>query len=248
MIRSIRNAFLALCGAVLLPGITLASGAGPALEHAGVNIKDIAAAQRGARLFVNYCMSCHSAEYMRYNRLVEDLDLSESMVMENLMFADAKIGDVMSIAMQPDDAAGWFGKLPPDLSLVGRSRGSDWLYGYLRGFYRDEHGAWNNTVLPNAAMPHVLWRLQGIQEPIYAHHMSHGVEVRTIEKLEIASPGELSVEEYDAAVRDLVTFLEYLGEPAKMKRKNIGVWVMLYLTVFALITWLLKAEYWRDVH
>jgi ubiquinol-cytochrome c reductase cytochrome c1 subunit len=250
MNSSLRNriSFLTLCTALLLPAAGLPAGGAGALEPAGVNIKDIAASQRGARLFMNYCMSCHSANYMRYNRLVEDLGLSEQLVLDNLVFADKKIGDTMSIAMQPDDGARWFGKTPPDLSLVGRSRGSDWLYAYLRGFYRDEHGAWNNTALPNAAMPHVMWPLQGIQEPVYQHHMDHGVEVRTIEKLKLAEPGSLSAEEYDSAVRDLVTFLEYLGEPAKMKRKNIGVWVMLYLVVFALLAWLLKAEYWRDVH
>jgi ubiquinol-cytochrome c reductase cytochrome c1 subunit len=186
---------------------------------------------------------------MRYNRLVEDLGLSEEMVLENLVFGDAKIGDTMSIAMQPTQSASWFGKTPPDLSLVGRSRGSDWLYGYLRGFYRDEAGRWNNTLLPNAAMPHVLWELQGIQQPVYETRVDeHGTQVRHIKGLELAEPGQLSEEEYDAAMRDLVTFLEYLGEPAKLKRKNIGVWVMLYLAVFAIVAWLLKAEYWRDVH
>lgn len=250
MNRSVRSLWLAVVASVVVlsPALTQAVGGGEELEQSGVNIRDIAAAQRGARLFVNYCMSCHSANYMRYNRLVEDLGLSEQMVLDNLVFNDAKIGEIMSIAMQPADATLWFGKAPPDLSLIGRSRGSDWLYAYLRSFYRDEQGAWNNTILPNASMPHVLWRLQGIQEPVYAWHMDNGVQVRTIERLKLATPGTLSTEDYDATVRDLVTFLEYLGEPAKMKRKNIGVWVMLYLVVFALFAWLLKAEFWRDVH
>lgn len=240
--------FLAVT-AFFLPGMAAAAGGGAELESAGVNVRDIAAAQRGARLFTNYCLSCHAAEYMRYNRLVEDLRLSEETVLENLVFADAKIGDTMSIAMNPEEAARWFGKTPPDLSLVGRSRGADWLYAYLRGFYRDAAGNWNNTVLPNASMPHVLWQLQGIQEPVFETRIDeHGTEIRHIKELELAEPGQLNEEEYDALARDLVTFLEYLSEPAQMKRKNIGVWVMLYLAVFAFIAWLLKAEYWRDVH
>ncbi|MFT5138674.1 MAG: ubiquinol-cytochrome c reductase cytochrome c1 subunit [Lysobacterales bacterium] len=190
------------------------------IEPSGVNINDTAALQRGAGLFVNYCLSCHSASYMRYSRLAQDLDLSEEVVMENLVFSDAKIGDTMEIAMQAEDAERWFSNAPPDLSLVGRSRGPDWLYAYLRSFYEDESGKWNNHVLPNVAMPHVLWQVQE----------------------------NLSPEEYDNTVRDLVTFLDYLGEPAKLKRKNIGVWVILFLAVFAFLTYLLKAEYWRDVH
>jgi len=218
------------------------------IEHAGVNIEDVAALQRGAKLFVNYCLSCHGADYMRYNRLSEDLDLSEEVVMDNLVFADAKIGDTMKIAMRDDDAQRWFGKAPPDLSLAGRSRGADWLYAYMRGFYQDDSGGWNNTVLPNAAMPHVLWRLQGIQTPVYHTVTQGGMELRKIDHLELTTPGLLSPEEYDDTVRDLVTYLDYLGEPAKLKRKNIGIWVMLFLAVFAFLAYLLKAEYWRDIH
>jgi ubiquinol-cytochrome c reductase cytochrome c1 subunit len=190
------------------------------VEASGANIKDMAALQRGAGVFVNYCLSCHTASYMRYSRLAQDLELSEDVVMENLVFSDAKIGETMEIAMNPEDAERWFGKTPPDLSLVGRSSGPDWLYAYMRSFYQDDSGDWNNHVLPNVSMPHVLWRAQET----------------------------LSAEEYDNTVRDLVTFLDYLGEPAKLKRKNIGVWVMLFLAVFAFLTYLLKAEYWRDVH
>ena len=189
-------------------------------EPSGVNINDMAALQRGAGVFVNHCLSCHSASFMRYTRLAQDLELSEEVVMENLVFSDAKIGETMEISMQAEDAERWFGKAPPDLSLVGRSRGPDWLYAYMRSFYEDENGEWNNHVLPNVAMPHVLWRVQET----------------------------LSPEEYDNTVRDLVTFLDYLGEPAKLQRKNIGVWVILFLAVFAFLTYLLKAEYWRDVH
>jgi ubiquinol-cytochrome c reductase cytochrome c1 subunit len=215
-----------------------------ALMHASVNLRDTAASQRGAKLFVNYCLSCHAANYMRYNRLAEDLNLGEELVMENLVFADAKIGDTMEVAMRPDDAVSWLGKEPPNLSLIARSRGADWLYTYFLTFYRDESGGWNNLVLPNASMPHVFWQLQGIQEPVYADHDGH----RVIESLELAQPGLQTPAEYEDTVRDLVTFLEYLGEPAEVKRKNVGIWVMLFLALFALVAYALKAEYWRDVH
>lgn len=215
-----------------------------ALLHADVNLRDTAASQRGAKLFVNYCLSCHAASYMRYNRLAEDLDLGEELVMENLVFADAKIGDTMEVAMRPDDAVNWLGKEPPNLSLIARSRGADWLYTYFLTFYRDESGAWNNLTFPNASMPHVLWQLQGIQEPVYADQDGH----RVIESLELAKPGLQTPAEYEETVRDLVTFLEYLGEPAEVKRKNVGIWVMLFLALFALLAYALKAEYWRDVH
>ncbi len=215
-----------------------------ALEHANVNIRDTAAIQRGAKLFVNYCLSCHSASYMRYNRLAEDLGLDEELVMENLVFADVKIGETMDIAMRPADAEAWLGAAPPDLSLISRSRGADWLYTYLLTFYQDASGGWNNQLLPNASMPHVLWQMQGIQKPVYATH--DGVE--SIDHLVLAEPGLQSPEEYKDSMRDLATFAEYLGEPAKIKRKNVGVWVLMFMALFALLSYLLKAEYWRDVH
>jgi ubiquinol-cytochrome c reductase cytochrome c1 subunit len=224
--------------------IAQAAAGGAHLEHSEVNVRDLAAVQSGAKWFVNYCMSCHSAQYMRYNRLSEDLNLSEEQVMKNLVFSDAKIGETMDIAMRPDDAARWMGKTPPDLSLVARSRGNDWLFTYLKSFYQDENGSWNNLVLPNAAMPHVLWQLQGIQKPVYATH--NGIEV--VDHLILASEGLQTPEEYETTVRELVTFLDYLSEPAKLQRKSIGIWVMLFLTVFALLAYALKAEYWRDVH
>jgi len=221
-----------------------AAGGSAHIEHSEVNVRDLAAVQSGAKWFVNYCMSCHSAKYMRYNRLSEDLGLSEEMVMNNLVFSDAKFGETMDIAMRPDDAAKWLGKAPPDLSLVARSRGNDWLFSYLKGFYQDESGGWNNLLLPNASMPHVMWQLQGIQKPVYA--TQDGLQV--VDHLELDSAGLQTPEEYETTVRELVTFLDYLSEPAKLKRKSIGLWVMLFLTVFALLAFALKAEYWRDVH
>ncbi len=241
---------LALLFAAILSSSPIAHAAGGegALKASEANVKDIASVQRGAQLFVNYCLGCHSAEYMRYNRLAEDLDLSEEMVMNNLVFSDQKIGEPMTIAMQADDAERWFGKAPPDLSLVGRSRGADWVFNYMLSFYRDENGAWNNTILQNAAMPHVLWQLQGIQEPIYETHEEGGVETHTVTGFELVEPGLMSEEEYEGAMRDLAAYLSYLGEPAQLVRKNVGVWVVLFLAFFALLAYLLKVEYWRDVH
>jgi ubiquinol-cytochrome c reductase cytochrome c1 subunit len=235
---------IAMAAVLAWPGMAGAAGGAAELEPSGINVNDMASLQRGAKMFVNYCLSCHSADYMRYKRLSEDLQLSEEMVMDNLVFADAKIGDRMTIAMDPEDSARWFGKTPPNLTLIARARGADWLYAFLRTFYQDESGRWNNLMLPNAAMPHVLWQLQGIQRP--AAGEGHGGEEPAA--LELAVPGRLAPAEYDATIRDLVAYLDYMSEPAKLKRKNIGVWVMLFLAVFALLAYLLKAEYWRDVH
>ncbi len=229
---------------MLTSGTVMAAGGGAHLESSEVNVRDLAAVQSGAKWFVNYCMSCHSAQYMRYNRLSADLNLSEEQVMNNLVFSDAKFGETMDIAMRPDDAVKWFGKVPPDLSVIARSRGNDWLFSYLKTFYQDESGGWNNLMLPNASMPHVLWELQGIQKPVY---VTHG-DTEVIDHLVLASEGLQTPEEYDTTVRELVTFLDYLGEPAKLKRKSTGVWVMLFLAVFAFLAYLLKAEYWRDIH
>ncbi len=222
-----------------------AAGAeGGFLQHSGVNTRDIAAVQRGAKWFVNYCLSCHSAEYMRYNRLAEDLQLTEDQVMNSFVFSDAKIGDTMQIALRPGDAEAWMGKTPPDLSLIARSRGADWLYSYLLTFYQDETGGWNNLMLPNASMPHVLWQLQGIQKPVYEEHGDAAV----VDHLVLDTPGLQTPEEFEETARDIATFLDYLSEPAELHRKRIGIWVMLFLVAFALASYALKAEYWRDVH
>lgn len=221
------------------------AAAGGNLMHADTNVRDTASVQRGARLFVNYCLSCHDASYMRYNRLVQDLGLEEDDVMENLVFSNAKIGDRMEIAMRPQDAEAWLGKTPPNLSLVARSRGTDWLYTYMMTFYEDETGGWNNLALPNASMPHVMWQLQGIQKPMYAKDdAGHDV----IDHLVVYEPGLQSPEAYEATVNDLVTFLEYLAEPAKLKRTDIGIWVLLFLGLFTGVAYLMKSEFWRDVH
>lgn len=241
----------AALAAVLLLGASSAGAAGRAgnFPPAEVNVNDLASLQRGAKLFVNYCQGCHSAEFMRYQRLADDLQLSEEMVMNNLVFADKKIGDTMSIAMSQDAGTQWFGKAPPDLSVTGRSRGPDWIHAYLLSYYRDENGAWNNTVLANSAMPNPLWRLQGIQEPVVETTTNaDGVEIRTVTGLELVEAGAMSPEEFEEAMRDLTAFLTYMAEPAQLKRKDIGIWVMLFLAFFAFVAYLLKKEYWRDVH
>ena len=236
---------------LLLPlsSFTVSAAGGAGVEHSGANIADTPSLQRGAKWYVNYCMGCHSLDYMRYNRLAEDLDLSEDMVQMNLNFSNAKFADTMTIAMDPEQAKAWFGKIPPDLSLVGRSRGADWLYSYLLGFYQDETGAWNNTLLPNVSMPHVLWTLQGIQTPVYRQETNaDGFTHEVIDHFELTTPGSQSSHEFEETARDIAAFLEYVGEPAKLKRKGIGVWVILFLVLFTFVAYLLKAEYWRDVH
>ncbi|GIX35402.1 MAG: cytochrome c [Lysobacteraceae bacterium] len=237
---------LAILLLALVPGLALAAGGAPLLES-GASIGNPASLQRGAAMFMSYCSGCHSLGYQRLSRAAADLGIPEDVAMDKLNFTGAKFGDHIKASMRPADGEKWFGKAPPDLSLIARSKpgGPDWLYTFLKSFYADESrpSGWNNTVLPGASMPHVLWELQGIQRPVYAAgHEGH------IERLELATPGKLSPQEYDAAIRDLVNFLTYVGEPAAMQRTSLGVWVILYLAAFTFLAWLLKKEYWRDVH
>lgn len=247
MIDALRSSVLFLAGMVLAASVQAAGG--ETHEAANTQVTNKAMLQRGAAMYMNYCAGCHSAKYMRYSRLAQDLDLSEDQVMANLAFSDAKFGDTIGTALKPEDGAAFFDKAPPDLSLVARSRGVDWLYGYLKSFYVDPstESGWNNTVFPNAAMPHVLWELQGIQEPRFAEAHEEGAAPH-VEALELVKPGLLAPADYDAAIRDLVTFLQYVGEPAALKRQSLGLWVLLYLALFTFIVWLLKKEYWKDVH
>jgi ubiquinol-cytochrome c reductase cytochrome c1 subunit len=201
--------------------------------------------QRGAQTFANYCLNCHSAAYQRWNRLT-DLGLTEQQIKDNLMFGTDKIGNTMTVAIDRKDAAEWFGAAPPDLTLVARVRGADWLYTYLRGFYRDDSKptGWNNVAFANVGMPHVLWQLQGTQvaEP-------QGKETHGAVKLKLERPGSQSAADYDRTVRDLVNFLVYLGEPARETRMRLGIIVVLFLTVVMLpLAYLLKKEFWKDVH
>ncbi len=220
----------------LLPSITFAAGSEINVT-APIDPTDQASLQRGARTFINNCLNCHSANYMRYNRLV-DIGLSEQQIKDNLLFAGTKIGDTMKVAMQPEEAKKWFGVAPPDLSVETRARGVDWLYAYMRGFYRDETtpSGWNNTVYDKVAMPHVLYEMQGIQE---LNHETH--------QLELVKPGKLSPEEYNNYVADLTNYMAFMGEPAKQQRKAIGLWVLLFLGVMLVLAKKLKSAYWKDV-
>jgi ubiquinol-cytochrome c reductase cytochrome c1 subunit len=239
---------------ITLVAATIAFVAGSAraeegkLAPAGTRVDNIAAVQRGARLYFNYCSGCHSVKYMRYSRIAEDLKLSETEVLSSFAFSGGKIGDLVTTNMPAGNAETWFGKTPPDLSLEARAKGADWIYTYLKSFYLDPSRptGWNNLVFPNVSMPNVLWELQGTQRTVLAP--AKAGEEAHVEKLEQASPGKLSPAAFDDAARDLTAFLEYAGEPAKLKREAMGVWVVLYLGLFTFLAWLLKHEYWKDVH
>ncbi len=227
------------------PVMAFAAGANVHLDKAPVNLADQESLQRGARLFVNHCLNCHSASAMRYSRL-QDLGLTEDQIKANLLFAAEKPGETMKVGMTKADAKAWFGATPPDLSVIARSRGSDWLYTYLRGFYRDESRAtgWNNTVFDKVGMPHVLWELQGEMAPVYKKDGEHEV----IERLELVKPGSVTLAEYDAMMGDLVNYLTWMGEPAQVQRKQLGVIVLVFLAFFFVVAYYLKKEYWKDVH
>ncbi len=234
---------------LVIPGLVWASEHAH-LDQVNIDLTDKPSLQRGARLFVNYCLSCHSARYMRYNRMGRDLGLTDKQVIDNLMFAAEKVGEQMKVAMPADDAAKWFGAAPPDLTLEARLRGPDWIYTYLRTFYLDPSRPFgvNNLVFPSVGMPHVLWQLQGWQKPVYKTIEHAGHKEKVIEKLELVSPGQLSPAKYDAAVRDLVNFMTYMAEPIKLKRTALGVRVLIFLAVFTVLSYLMKKEYWKDVH
>lgn len=242
MIRSL------LAFAIAFFAMTSVSAEEGALMSAQTNLSSQASLQRGARLYFNYCSGCHSIKYMSYSRLAEDLSLSEDEVLKNFAFTGARIGDQVISNMPADGSAVWFGKTPPDLSLEARSKGPDWIYSYLKSFYLDPSRpvGWNNAVFANASMPNVLWELQGLQKAHYAP--AKPGEEPAIEKLEISAKGKQSDEEFDRTARDITTFLQYVGEPAALKRESMGVWVILYLAFFTFLAWLLKHEYWKDVH
>jgi ubiquinol-cytochrome c reductase cytochrome c1 subunit len=232
-----------LCAILFAPLLAFAAGAELHLDRAPDRSGDPAALQNGAKIFVNYCLNCHSASYMRYNRL-KDIGISEAQVKENLLFTAEKVGEPMKVAMQRAEAKQWFGAAPPDLTIIARARasefgsGPDWLYTYLRSFYRDESRptGWNNVVFANVGMPHALWALQGDQV-LGADH-----------KLTLANPGTLKPEEYDALVGDLVGYLKYMGEPVAEFRKQLGMIVLGFLAIFFVFAYALKREYWKDVH
>jgi ubiquinol-cytochrome c reductase cytochrome c1 subunit len=216
------------------------------LDDANNNVADLKALQRGAKYFVNYCLGCHSAKYVRYNRLAQDLQLSEQQLTDNLMFTGERPFDFMANTMLPADAARWFTIAPPDLSLIARSRGTDYIYTYLRSFYLapDRPTGVDNIVMPGTNMPHVLWQLQGTQRAVF-HTDERNAQV--FEKFEAVTPGELDADAYDEAVRDIVNFLDYIGEPIKRQRQQLGIRVIGFLLVFLLIAFMLKKEIWKDV-
>jgi ubiquinol-cytochrome c reductase cytochrome c1 subunit len=247
-------------GSLLCSVAVSAAESGPPLDQfPKERVTDVAALQNGAKLFVNYCLNCHSASAMRYNRLTDPaVGLTDDQIKANLLFSAEKTGEMMHVAMQAKQAKEWFGAAPPDLSLVARSRsssggtGADYLYTYLRTFYRDDTKAtgWNNLVFPSVAMPHALWELQGQQRAVFVDRPDpHNPKatVRAFDRLEPISAGTLSKTEYDAAVADLVAFMQWMAEPAQNQRVRIGVWVLLFLGLFTVIAWRLNAAYWKDV-
>ena len=227
--------------ALLLPLMAIANE-GVKLDHAPIDSNNQASLQRGAKVFVNYCLNCHSAAYMRYNRL-QDIGLTDAQIKSNLMFAGEKVGDTMTVAIQKSDAKAWFGATPPDLSVEARARGADWLYSYLRGFYRDDTRptGWNNVVYDKVAMPHVLWSLQGEQVlKIDEKTESH--------QLVLAKQGSMTPAEYDETIADLVNYLVFMAEPFKERDKNLGLLVLAFLGLLFVLTYYLKKEFWKDIH
>ncbi len=258
IIKVMRIPSVVLAGVVLLAPLSAnAAGGGFALKAAGNDVADVASLQRGARNFVNYCMGCHSVKYIRYSKLQEALELTESQVQENLMFATSKVDEMMVSAMPADDSGRWFGQAPPDLTLTARSRGSDWIYTFLKSFYLDDQamtGA-NNLVLPNASMPNVLWELQGLKSASFetttdkntGNPVEHFGDPAHFEKMSQETEGTLTPEEFDQFVRDIVNFLDWAGTPEQLERRTLGVWVIIFLFVFLIFAYLLKVEIWKDV-
>ena len=255
----IRTLARALAASLVLLGVAQASSEGPAWDKfPAKRVTDLAAVQHGAKLFANYCLNCHQAAFMRYNRL-RDIGLTEQQIKDNLIFTGAKVGDVMKTSLDPKEAKAWFGGVPPDLTLIARSRsdgakgtGADYIYTYLRSYYRDDSKAtgWNNTVFPNVGMPHVLWELQGQQRAVFAEEAdAHdpAKKVHVFKGFEPITAGQLSQADYNDAVADLVAYLQWMGEPVQNERVRLGVWVLVFLAFFTVIAWRLNAAYWKDV-
>jgi ubiquinol-cytochrome c reductase cytochrome c1 subunit len=231
-----------------------AAGTGPALDKAPDRLHDLPALQNGAKLFVNYCLNCHSAAYMRYNRL-RDIGLTDTVIKENMLFATDKVGETMKAAIDPKQAKDWFGANPPDLTLITRSRsgpggsGADYLYSYLRGYYVDpsKESGWNNRYFPSVGMPHVLWELQGKREAIFETVKHGSEEVHEFKGYRQLTPGTMTPVEYDSAVADLVGYMEWMGDPTQQARKRLGLYVLLFLAIMSYFTWRLNKAYWKDV-
>lgn len=251
---------LAVLLIALLPALSFAAEHAADLESVDIDVSDKAALQDGARTFVNYCMGCHSARFQRYERVADDLGIPHDLMLEKLAPAGAKIGDHMTIGMQPADAKTWFGAAPPDLTLVARVRGTDWLYGYLRSFYEDPTRPWgvNNTVFPNVAMPNVLEGLQGRQRLGCREVQRRGVEAEHADTalthegcdqlVAVPNTGTLTEAQFNEKIKNLVTFLAYSANPDKLQHQRIGTYVLLYLAVLLILAYLLKREFWKDIH
>jgi ubiquinol-cytochrome c reductase cytochrome c1 subunit len=249
-------------GLISLWQVNASTGCEDSMGKVKNNLCDKASLQRGAQTYVNYCLGCHSLQFVRYKDMAKDIGIVdkkgkvlEKLVNENFNFGSENVNDPMLSALPKKEAAGWFGVAPPDLSLVTRTRGKDWVYSYLKSFYLDPSKPWgvNNTVFPDVAMPHILLGLQGTQVPVYKtvtliDDKGNPYDKQVIDHLELKVPGSLNNEEYDKKITDLVNFLEYVGEPHKLERERLGVWVLLFLVVFTLFAYLLKREYWKDVH
>ncbi len=234
----------------LFPMLANASG-GAHLDKVDIDLNNKESLQSGAKIFINYCLSCHSAGYMRYNRMAVDLNMSTELVEKNLMFATDKIGDTMDAAMSKSDAKNWFGTTPPDLSVIARSRSPEWLYTYFRTFYVDDSRPFgvNNAVFKDVGMPHVLWELEGTKEAVFEEHEAHdGSKEKVIVGYKELTKGSRTKVEYDNDVKNLVAFLDYIGEPAKTERQSLGVWVLFYLFILLIVSYALKKEFWKDVH
>jgi ubiquinol-cytochrome c reductase cytochrome c1 subunit len=249
----LRNCLVTLAAAMVIaaavPALAAGGGGGAFQQPARNDVSNVASLQRGARNFVNYCQGCHSAKYVRYNQLARDLGMTEQQVIDNLMFGAAKPTETMAIAMRPEDGLRWFGIAPPDLSLMARAKGADYIYNFLRSFYLDPKrpAGVNNLMLPNTAMPHVLWELQGQQAAVFKEVEHAGVKQVQFHKFEQVAPGKLSPGEYDEFVRDTVNFLDYIAEPVQLKRQGLGILVIAFLGVFGILAYLLKQEIWKDV-
>lgn len=240
----------------VLPTFAFAAGGGAHLDSAPIDISDMDSVKRGAKHFVDYCLSCHGATYMRYNRIARDTGMTDAELREELIFTTnekgepTKVGSLMKVAMTDDYAKKAFGTAVPDLTLTARARGADWLYTYLRTFYMDPYRptGMNNLVFPDVSMPNVLSSLQGQQKAVYKTETRQGVEVETVDSLELAQPGSMTPEEFDAFVADLVNFMVYLGEPVQNERRSLGIKVLIFLAIFFVVAYMLKKEYWKDVH
>ena len=246
-----------LSGLALICGLVVTAQAntvGPAWDKAPNRVQDMAALQNGAKVFVNYCLNCHSAAFMRYNRL-QDIGLTQDQIKSNMLLTDAKIGETMKAAIDPRQAKSWFGVNPPDLTVIARSRagangtGADYLYTYMRSFYRDpaKPTGWNNLVFPNVAMPHVLWELQGDRRAVFEEVTVQGQKTHQFKGWEQVTPGTMSTAQYDQTMGDLVNYLQWMGEPAQSSRQRIGIWVLVFLAGLTFVTWRLNKAFWKDI-